>query len=129
MDFMSFVWLWLSLSIIAGGVASIKGHSFIKYFILSILLSPVILIIFALVTQPNRATMEKRMIAAGEGKKCPYCAEVIKTEAKVCRYCGRALAEAVPSKESEDSNWVCPVCGEESDGSSNICWKCKEQRI
>ncbi len=31
-------------------------------------------------------------------KECPFCAEIIKAKAKVCRYCGRELtAEAIPA--------------------------------
>ena len=49
--------------------------------LLFLMLAVVVIVIFT-------SRMTKRR---GATKKCPYCAETIRVEARVCRYCNRDL--------------------------------------
>jgi len=84
---------WVALCFVAGAIASIKGRSSVGFFFLSLFLSPLVGIITALIAKPDEKQVEESKIAEGNSKKCPFCAEIIKAEAKVCRYCSRELPE------------------------------------
>jgi hypothetical protein len=75
---MAFFIFWVFLSILVGAYGSSKKRSGVGWFFLSLIISPLITFIILLVSGSPQGIL----------KKCPKCAEEVKTEAQVCRFCG-----------------------------------------
>jgi hypothetical protein len=81
---------WFLCGILGGAVLSGKGASWLGGFALGLLLGPIGVIIAALWPVSPKA-LEEKALQGGEMIKCPHCAELVRAEANVCRYCGREL--------------------------------------
>jgi hypothetical protein len=88
---------WLVFSVLVGVYASKKGISPGSFFILSLVLSPLVGGVAALIASPRTDRVEGRQISDGSHKRCPMCAEMVRREAVKCRYCGSMLAKATDS--------------------------------
>jgi hypothetical protein len=82
---------WVVFCILVAVWAGNWGRSSGLYFFGALICSPLLAAIALLVEGKNVKAVESNAIAAGDQKKCPYCAELIKKEAVKCRHCGSDL--------------------------------------
>jgi hypothetical protein len=93
MDVGTFFITWTILSLLVTLYAHRKGLSPTFFFLISLLTSPLIGILWALAKAPDPAKVGER---SGR-KKCPSCAEWVQQEAKVCRFCRAELGGTPPA--------------------------------
>jgi hypothetical protein len=77
------------LGLIPAAIAKGKGHSFLAWWICGAALF-IIAFPASICIKPATGSNDITGLQARQ-KKCPFCAELIKPEARVCRFCGRDL--------------------------------------
>lgn len=88
---MDFLFYAFFLGFIPAFIAKSKGRSFITWYIYGVALF-IVAFIHSICIKPS----EEHLLGSGM-KKCPYCAELVKPEANVCRYCGRDIGMSTNS--------------------------------
>jgi hypothetical protein len=71
-----------------------KGQAVFVGFLGSVLLGPLAMFL-AYLTPDDAITIERRLLARGIIKYCPQCAERVRAEARMCRFCHHDFTMAI----------------------------------
>lgn len=84
----------IGLDVAVGKYAVSRGKPFKRYFWFAFFLSPLISFII-LLAESSSKTRPEVTAESSDMTKCPYCAEQIKLEAKICKHCGSDVANHI----------------------------------
>jgi hypothetical protein len=89
---------WILASVAVGIWGSNKGRSGFGWFLFSLLLSPLLGALFVAASK-NLLIEREAERRLSETKRCPRCAERVKKEAAVCRFCGYEFQKVLPHRD------------------------------
>jgi len=110
-----------------------RGLSYGAIFVLGLITSPIIQYIVVLIMESNVRKDRKEPVSYSNTRKCPFCAEEIKEEAVICRFCNRDVPTYIepiemPATEPETSEiypFECDRCGIRYQDEATGCPECK----
>lgn len=87
--------LWVMFAVVVGVFAANKGRSGVGWFLLSLVISPLLGFLFVAVmanlkVQAATAAVQAQIPGPSTHVKCSACAEWVLPEASVCKHCGAA---------------------------------------
>lgn len=92
------------IGLIPAAIAKSKGRDFVLWWVYGSLLF-IVALPHALIMRADRAGLERRRVEEEGLRKCPFCAELVKSEAAVCRYCQRELPSSpLPPVATDDTD-------------------------
>lgn len=81
---------WLVFAAVPAIIAPSRGRSALNWFLVSVLISPLIGLILVLALPSQKDAPEAAVVRL----PCPRCGESIATSAQVCRFCGAQFGPA-----------------------------------